>query len=462
MPSSDKTRPYPYSVRWTQVRVAEGHWRDDRKKSTAAKEEDAGADLVPRKFKFAECASSSNIRKIMCPEGGLDDNSTEQCAAGYKNICDPATNGTCRLCRTCALGYAMSSDGMTCQECAPVGSDKRRLSVILGVLATLFVLLVFSLLVYLRIKSSTTSHTAKTKAVHSTVKRILLSHMQVVMLCMGLRVPWPGAIQALMDVFKTLSSVSQHVAQVGCFVDTEEPVGKQSRFLYASSLGAALFPLAFSVLLWVYWLVLVPLPCCGWLACGIKKHLTMSDPMPNVCRRICGGGGGTLGRERTKNKMKTHRKPTTPKDLEMSADKQPEQEQEQEQEQKLDTSDKAGNSKRPSLTRDEKMTSTRRAIVVKQILDDQRVKTRDVWFYCTVLFLCECFALRYSISLQKPLGVHLDDVCFLLLFVMSVQSFSFSVTVSIFSYVRLTFPSFFSLKKIPIQTCSTLHSASIR
>ena len=46
MPSSDKSRPYPYSVRWTQVRVAEGYWRDDRKKSTAAEEADAGASAA--------------------------------------------------------------------------------------------------------------------------------------------------------------------------------------------------------------------------------------------------------------------------------------------------------------------------------------------------------------------------------------------------------------------------------
>ena len=70
----------------------------------------------------------------------------------------------------------MSSDGMTCQECAPQGSDKRKLCD-LGSAVTLIVLLIFSVLVYLRIKSSTGSR-GKRKAVHSTIKRILLSHMR--------------------------------------------------------------------------------------------------------------------------------------------------------------------------------------------------------------------------------------------------------------------------------------------
>ena len=206
MPTSNKAHPFPYSVRWSQVRVAVGYWRDDRVKSTATSMESADSDLVPRKFKFAECASGNDIRKIMCPEGGAD-NTTERCATGYLDVCDPVSNGTCRLCRTCDYGYAMASDGMTCRECAPEGSNERKVTVILGVLATIFVLLVFSLLVYLRIRSSTGMHAQKKKAVHSTIKRILLSHMQVIMLCMGLRVPWPDAIQTLMEMFKTLSSV---------------------------------------------------------------------------------------------------------------------------------------------------------------------------------------------------------------------------------------------------------------
>ena len=86
---------FPYSVRWTQVRAAEGYWRDDRIKSNAATMEEADSSLVPRKFKFTECASSSDIRKMTCPEEGID-NRTKPCATGYLDVCDPATNGTCR------------------------------------------------------------------------------------------------------------------------------------------------------------------------------------------------------------------------------------------------------------------------------------------------------------------------------------------------------------------------------
>ena len=130
--------------------------------------------------------------------------------------------------------------------------------------------------------------TAATRAAHQTIKRIILSHMQLVMLCMGLNVPWPKLVMQLMLAFNSMSSISQHVAQVGCFVDTDNPVRKQSRFLYASSLAVALFPLCFVALLWIYWMLLVPLPYCRRLSCGKRHHITMSDPVPNALRRCCG------------------------------------------------------------------------------------------------------------------------------------------------------------------------------
>lgn len=68
-------------------------------------------------------------------------------------------------------------------------------------------------------------------------------------------------------------------------MDTENLVGKQARFHYASALSVALFPILFSSLLWVYWMILVPLKCCKKLSCGHYENLTMSDPVPNVIHK---------------------------------------------------------------------------------------------------------------------------------------------------------------------------------
>jgi hypothetical protein len=263
------------SVRWTEVRAAPGFWRDNRVAATARAKV---STIVPREHKFVACANAGAC------EGG--DNETEGCAAKYLQICNPATNGTCRLCRTCALGHAMLSDGITCEVCPELGSDERKLAVFLAAFVTGMVLVIFCVLVYLHLRSATKATLQKDKAAHSTIKRIVLSHMQIIMLSLSLRVPWPRLVVSMMVAFSSVSSVSRHVAQVGCFVDTEIPVGKQARFLYSSAVSVAAFPIMFSSLLWIYWLVFVPLRCCKKLSCGRYEDLTMSDPVPNVIRNF--------------------------------------------------------------------------------------------------------------------------------------------------------------------------------
>jgi hypothetical protein len=51
----------------------------------------------------------------------------------------------------------------------------------------LLLLFIFGVLIYLKVKSATGGHGVKTKAVHSTIKRIVLTHMQIVALCFSLR-----------------------------------------------------------------------------------------------------------------------------------------------------------------------------------------------------------------------------------------------------------------------------------
>jgi hypothetical protein len=230
----------------------------------------------------------------------------------------------------------------------------------------------FSILVFLKIKSATSRHQAKTKAAHSTIKRILLSHVQIVMMSLSLNVPWPPLVEGLMTAVSAVSDVSQHVAKVGCFVDTQDPVLKQARFLYTSSTYIALFPVIFVTIIYVYWLWLVPIPCVGtFLACGRKKAIFLSDPVPNVMRTVCCRGSdcfsGTSGRMQdaagiaaaaaaaaaaAENHLAYMHNPM------------------------------AHMHKQKAHRR---IASQRRS-VMEEVLKDERIKTRDIFSYSTVLF----------------------------------------------------------------------------
>ena len=107
----------------------------------------------------------------------------------------------------------------------------------------------------------------------------------------------------LMSLFKSLSSVNQHIAQVGCFIDTEDPIGKQSRFLYTTSMGAALFPLAFSSFMGV--LVVISTPAMLWLASLWHQETPYHErPDTKYMQRLCDGDSGTSGREHMKSVAK--------------------------------------------------------------------------------------------------------------------------------------------------------------
>jgi hypothetical protein len=261
-------------VRWSQVKAKAGYWRDNRITNRSS------SFFVPRQAKFVKCKNPCAClgalpdSKRSCPVA--DPNRTfvdtrERCAPGYLQWCNNTRQckdlgmaemchaTTCRQCRTCDTRYALASDGLTCTKCTLPGSDDRRLAVFLTVVVFLVVLVMFSILIFLKIKSSTSSHGRKKKAAHSTIKRIVLSHVQIIMLSLSLNVPWPPLVDALMTALSSVSSVSQQVARVGCFVDTENPVLKQARFLYTTSMYIAIFPLAFTALMYVYWIILVPL-----------------------------------------------------------------------------------------------------------------------------------------------------------------------------------------------------------
>ena len=122
------------------------------------------------------------------------------------------------------------------------------------------------------------------------------------MLCMSLNVPWPDIVQSMMSLFSSMSSLSNHVSHLGCLYEIEEnaAVRKQARFLYSATHFVMTMPVMFAAFMWLYWLVLVPLPLCSCLACGKSDKLYMSDARP-VCFKKKPAGEGKARIDRRRN-----------------------------------------------------------------------------------------------------------------------------------------------------------------
>ena len=133
----------------------------------------------------------------------------------------------------------MGSDGITCFPCA--GPEEQASSFVFGVLVILFLFCVVGMLVFLKVKSSVRGDKEKNKAVHSTIKRILLSHLQVIALCMSLNVPWPKLLADMMVLFSSVSSVSKHVSS-GVFTTRTPRALERMRAFYASAASCSSCP----------------------------------------------------------------------------------------------------------------------------------------------------------------------------------------------------------------------------
>ena len=192
----------------------------------------------------------------------------DACLGGSKTL----NNGSCttllgflnesRLCQTCASGYARTRK-FSCVSCENSdGSDNSALLVFAIVAIVLFF---FGLLV-LRIRSFRSFDAERRrKALHSTIKRIALSHLQMIGIVLGLSVNWPGLLENVLATVSSIVNFADGVNNAKCFYQNTDP----SDFYNGVLVVAAVGPLVFVGIMAVYFLVLVHLPCTkGKLKCG--------------------------------------------------------------------------------------------------------------------------------------------------------------------------------------------------
>ena len=130
-------------------------------------------------------------------------NNNESCAheLGHRNT--PNTN---LRCSSCSLGFVPVKETGECRKCGTSGESTALISI-----AAFAAIILFVVLIALKMKSS-----GKKKGEHSTIKRTLLTHLQMVTIVMSLAVPWPSAVRVTMTFVSSLTSISSHSSSIHC------------------------------------------------------------------------------------------------------------------------------------------------------------------------------------------------------------------------------------------------------
>jgi hypothetical protein len=125
-----------------------------------------------------------------------------------------------------------------------------------------------ALLIFLKLKNVTRQNRrVTTRAIHSTLKRILLTHLQVVTLVASLNVPWPSGFIGMVTVFSSASTMSQHMSALSCEMSRgKSSIGREANLLYDQTIMLVFLPPAIIFFLFCYWVVAAP--CCSCMRCG--------------------------------------------------------------------------------------------------------------------------------------------------------------------------------------------------
>ena len=122
-----------------------------------------------------------------------------ECWRGYQNT----------MCADCAVDYSRTGD-FDCSPCPTAASNSIRIIVIF------LLLMVF---VFFMVKS-TIEAAIKKKAVHSVYLRIMMNHLQMIVLTASFNLDWP---QLIIDFFNTITPItnaSKQILSFDCFLDT--------------------------------------------------------------------------------------------------------------------------------------------------------------------------------------------------------------------------------------------------
>ena len=205
--------------------------------------------------------------------------------SGYARECKFFTgvsaNGTkeflsrpCLKCQTCTGNYSRTrlTECEYCYDGTGAGEDGKK-PLIDGKLKVALVFTavvgVFAFMTGLKVRSQRRD----IKAVHSTMKRILVSHIQTLSLVYGFNVSWPDLLDTIIYIMTSVVTLTNQIGAIECddaVKDVAESSGsKHANIFYSSHLGMLATPYLMMPFLWIYWIYIAP---CSWVfKCGNDK-----------------------------------------------------------------------------------------------------------------------------------------------------------------------------------------------
>lgn len=163
-----------------------------------------GTNIGPQPGYWRSSNTSSNFIQCLLPEACLgmtapDYNPTGECAEGYQGI----------LCTDCQPGYSRTGD-YECSLCPNRIWNVVRLGLIFLVVVALIVFLIRSTLTGAHDKRNVTSIYTK----------ILMNHIQLILLTASFNFDWPEKVVNFFDVAKPVAEVSTQIISVDCFLQS--------------------------------------------------------------------------------------------------------------------------------------------------------------------------------------------------------------------------------------------------
>ena len=101
------------------------------------------------------------------------------------------------------------------------------------------------------------------KAEHSTIKRIILNHLQILSVILGLNVPWPDTLLTTMKALGSSVTGASYSNLVSCMRNHGSNVNSRAGAFYLNlilSISAVIFAVIISGIYWVRRVYLIFLP----------------------------------------------------------------------------------------------------------------------------------------------------------------------------------------------------------
>ena len=108
------------------------------------------------------------------------------------------------------------------------------------------------------------------KAAHSTLKRIFLTHIQMIAIVMSLNVPWPSAVHDLLIGVSSVMSISSQSSSIQC-----SNGASVAEIFYGTLIVAVLLPVCMAGVAGIYWFACVPR--CPALSC--QKNIRIAGKL---------------------------------------------------------------------------------------------------------------------------------------------------------------------------------------